>query len=128
MSLFTWGPPKPAADIEVRSTRLGDYFHRTGRNPHRGGLWNDGWSCSQWRSAPEYTVRIDRLIATDTGRMSADRIRHHLTRGAKAEHNWPISALYIHGDYWLVEGHHRVAAAVLRGEDAIRVHVIEVED
>ena len=105
-------------------TDLHSYFYRVGGYPE-GDL--EGWTDSQWESAPVEEVPLDEIAATNhKPYLYEERILHHMSPEARAAHGWPISIVHMFGVFWLQEGHHRCAAAILRGEDFIDAHVIRV--
>lgn len=84
-----------------------------------------GWTESQWRRAPRRKVPVGRLIATNRGHY-LDEARAE--RYAKSRKGGDIYVVQDGSRLYIADGHHRVAAAMLRGERSIPARVKQAGD
>ncbi|WP_181780933.1 ParB N-terminal domain-containing protein [Pseudonocardia pini] len=81
-----------------------------------------GWTDSEWRRAPRRRVPVRKLVATN---------RHHFlderraARYAKTRKGGDVYVVDAGGRLYLADGHHRVVAAMMRGETSIRARVMQ---
>lgn len=118
MGFFRWGEPPKDKDSANRqpSTNLRDYFNHVGTCP-----------VTVDTSAPYWprTVAIGDLTATNT-KLLPHKLRFYMNGGSDWG-NEPPTVVRHKGRSYLLDGHHRTAAAKARGARTIQARVIDVK-
>jgi hypothetical protein len=68
------------------------------------------------------TVDIDRLVAQDQNGVGVRNLRSVLAQGLRIN-ELPELLLLPNGEYWVVEGHHRICVQILNGATAIKAKI-----
>jgi ParB-like chromosome segregation protein Spo0J len=74
------------------------------------------------RKMPRTTVRLDKVVATQ-GKLDSAKVQSIAQRGAD-DGTDPLVAPF-RGKYYVLDGHHRVAGAMERGDTKIKVRRVK---
>lgn len=81
-----------------------------------------GWTEASWRRAPRRAVPVHRLVSTNLGGYLNQKIVDRYVARAGGE---PY-VIEHEGVHYIADGHHRIAAAMVRGEETIVARVKQV--
>lgn len=84
-----------------------------------------GWTPADWRRAPREQVPVSRLVATNRrGYLDEARVARYARGGGGGD----IYVVAHGGRYWIADGHHRAAAAMVRGRAKVTARVLRPRD
>lgn len=89
------------------------------RKPQIPSRWHDRYR--------KEIVPINRMIATQSY-VTEKGVRHHRTTAAKHDIDLPLVYRTDDGRLYIADGHHRIVAAIRRGDANVRARVIDIGD
>lgn len=81
----------------------------------------------EWRHISVAEVPTGGVKRTQS-RLIKARVAHHLDVNAEPDGGTVPWVVRYRGDYWVVDGHHRFAAAQMRGEKTLHGHLVDLDE